>query len=180
MQTIPLVTAEELFRMPDDDFKYELVDGRLIKMSPTGAQHGVIAIRLAAVLNRHVEDRGLGVALTAGFKLRSDPDTVREPDIAFVRRERIPASGVPVAYWLGPPDLAVEVISPTDRPGYLKRKVADYLSCGVQMIWVIHPRTRTVTVYRPGSPPAIFAEADTLDGADVIPGFTYQISRLFA
>src|SRR5437867_11621007 len=97
------ITAEELFRIPDDGYKYELVAGRLRKMTPAGSLHGVVGMRLATTITDHVDRHRLGVTFAAdtGFKLASDPDTVRAPDVAFVARERIPATGIPTAYWQG-------------------------------------------------------------------------------
>src|SRR5947209_1961811 len=111
-----LVTAEEFARIPDDDHRYELVEGRVIRMSPPGAVHAVLATRITVLLSNHNDAHGLGVVLTSGgFKLAVNPDTVREPDVAFVRREHIPPDGIPESFWPGPADLAVEIRSPGDR-----------------------------------------------------------------
>ena len=115
--THTLVTADELFMMPDDGFRYELVKGELRRMPPAGSEHGAIGINIALVVAQFVKAHDLGVVFGAdtGFKIASNPDTVRAPDLAFVRRERIPAGGVPREFWPGAPDLAVEVISPAIR-----------------------------------------------------------------
>src|SRR6266700_2318991 len=149
------ITAEELFRMPDDGYKYELVAGRLRKMSPPGSLHGVVGMRLAIALGAYVEQHELGVLFAAdtGFKLASNPDTVRGPDVAFVARERIPAGGIPTGYWPGAPDLAVEVMSPTDRRSEIDEKIDEYLRSGVRMIWFVEPLARRATVHRPGTQP---------------------------
>ena len=116
-----LVTTEELEKFPDDDYRYELVDGRVIRMSPVGFQHGRIVARLCALLVQHVQGRKLGVVATElGFELARHPDTVRAPDVAFIAQDRIP-SQEPRGFWKGPPDLAIEVLSPDDRPSEVRR-----------------------------------------------------------
>jgi Uma2 family endonuclease len=109
-------TADELFMMPHDGFRYELVKGELIKVSPTGGKHGILTLRLGAALIQHIEANNLGEAFGAetGFILSRNPDTVRAPDVAFVSRERIPPGDFPEKFWPGAPDLAVEVLSPSD------------------------------------------------------------------
>lgn len=176
------ITADELFEMPDDGFhRYELVQGRLLTMTAAGPLHGAIGNRLAAALTTHVDNERLGVVFAAdtGFKLESDPDTVRAPDVSFVSRQRIPLGGVPVRFWQGPPDLAVEVLSPTDSRLETRDKIEQYLQLGVREVWFVEPSPRLVTVFRPGQVPQVFTEADRLDGGDVIPGFRYPLSRLF-
>jgi Uma2 family endonuclease len=136
---------------------------------------------LAAAIGEHVERHRLGVVFGAdtGFKLAHDPDTVRAPDVAFISRARIPASGIPTFYWSGPPDLAVEVRSPTDVRSEIAEKIAEYLQFGVRQVWFVDPAARRVTIHRPNAAPESFGEAETLDGGDVLPGFRYQLSRLF-
>lgn len=175
-----LVTADELLRMPDDGYQYELVEGRLIRMPPPGFQHGVIALRIASALLRFVEDGELGVVMgEGGYKLASNPDTVRGPDASFVRRDRIETEGVPRGYWVGPPDLAVEVLSPDDRPSELRGKIQQYLRLGVRMVWVIDPDDRTLTVYRPNVAAVTLTSLHDVEGDDVVPGFRYPVARLF-
>ena len=176
------ITADELLHMPDDGYKYELVAGRLRKMTPAGSLHGVVGMRLAIALGAYVDDQHLGVLFAAdtGFKLASNPDTVRAPDIAFVARERIPAGGIPTAYWPGAPDLAVEVLSPTDVRSEVDEKIDEYLRSGVRLVWFVNPFERGVTVHRPGKRPLVLEEHDSVDGGDVLPGFSYPLARLFA
>lgn len=175
------ITAEELFRMRDDGYRYELVAGRLRKMTPAGSLHGAIGWRLAAAIGVHVEEHHLGVVFSAdtGFKLAHDPDTVRAPDVAFVSRARIPASGIPTFYWSGPPDLAVEVRSPTDVRSEIAEKIAEYLQCGVGLVWFVDPAARRVTIHRANAEPESLGESETLDGGEALPGFRYPLSRLF-
>src|SRR5262245_46917777 len=119
-----LVTAEELERMPD--FRGELVEGRLVEMSPVNLDHGMVVLQLGSLLQRHVRKGQLCVVGTeVGFKLASNPDTVRGPDIAFIRQDRM-ASVRRRGFVHGPPDLAIEVLSPDDRPGEIRKKIAEY------------------------------------------------------
>src|SRR5262245_39455225 len=163
MHPTPLVTAAELERM-GSDFRYELVEGRLVPMSPVGTPHALVASRLLVMLAQHVRTHKLGFAVTElGCKLAVNPDTVRAPDVAFVRQASIPVSGIPRGFWAGPPDLAVEVLSPDDRPSEITEKVSEYLTSGVCLVWVIDPDERTVTTYRRLGAPSTFTVEDTLD-----------------
>src|SRR5262249_44957776 len=120
-----LFTAEELEKFPRDDRRYELVDGRLVPMSPVGFDHGDVVTQLLIKLGVHAKERKLGTVVTeVGFKLRSKPDTVRAPDVAFVRQDRI-VSRVR-GFWSGPPDFAVEVLSPEDRASEVQEKIEEY------------------------------------------------------
>jgi Uma2 family endonuclease len=144
-----LITADEFARLPDDDCRYELVSGRVIRMSPVGSLHGVLVVRLTLLLGRWVEQHDLGLVMTeTGFVLEENPDTVRAPDLSFVAQHRIPAGRVPRGFWMGPPDLAIEVLSPDDRAADIRVKVNDYLTHGVQLVWVVNPDEKTVTSYR--------------------------------
>ncbi len=129
----------------------------------------------------HVRTKRLGVVVGAetGFKLKSNPDTVRAPDIAFVSRERVEAEGIPDTYWQGPPDLAVEVISPSDTLYGVEDKVATWLAAGTRLVWVVHPKRRVVLIHRPQAEVTTLGESDTLDGADVVPGFQCAVSDVF-
>ena len=175
-----LVTAEELERFPDDDYRYELVEGRVIRMSPVGFEHGRLVIRLGYLLTSHLRERGNpGFVLTeVGFKLASNPDTVRAPDIAFVRKSRVPSPD-PKGFLKGPPDLAVEVLTPDDTPGEVQEKVDEYLERGVQAVVVIDPDERTGTVSRPSGAPLVLRHTDVLDLDDVVSGFRCTIREIF-
>ena len=176
------ITADELFRMPDDGFhRYKLVKGRLLTMSPAGGLHGLVSSRLHAAVFAHVDEHRLGVVVSAdtGFKLESDPDTVRAPDVAFVTRERIPPDGIPEAFWQCAPDLAVDVLSPSDRRSDVNEKIAQYVRLGVKVVWFVEPSPRRVTVFRPDRPAQVLREANTLEGGELLPGFRYPLSRLF-
>jgi Uma2 family endonuclease len=174
-------TAEELLRMPSDDYRYELVKGELRKMTPAGTRHGSIISRLLAALVQHVDAQALGEVFgpDSGFKIADSPDTVRAPDVAFVREERIPHGELTEKFWPGGPDLAVEVISPADTLYELDEKVEEYMTSGVALVWVVNPKKRTITVYRPGASPEVLGESDQLDGRPVLPAFQYPVAKVF-
>jgi Uma2 family endonuclease len=159
----------------------ELVEGRLVMMSPAGFDHGRFASRIVAALENHVAPRGLGIVTTAeaGFQLGRDPDTVRAPDVAFVRADRIPPGGVK-GFFQGAPDLAVEVTSPSDRRADLAAKVQDWLRGGCATVWIVNPDDRTVTMHRRSGDVAVLTAADVLTGGDVLPEFSMPVSRVFA
>lgn len=175
------MTADELFMMPEDNFRYDLIRGELRKMSPPGSEHGSVIARLTVALGHYVEAHDLGEAFGAetGFKLASNPDTVLAPDLAFVVNDRIPAEGIPVAYWPGAPDLAVEVLSPGNTRKEMEEKVNEYLAAGTRLVWIVVTKERAIVVHRAGSEPRKLAETDVLDGEDVVPGFRLDIARLF-
>ena len=173
-----LITADELMRLPDDGNRYELIKGELLTMSPAGGEHGFIAMRLSRVLSNHIEDRCLGFAFTAetGFKLERDPDTVLAPDFSFVSKHRL--SILPKSYPDLPPDLVVEVISPTQSIRSMRLKAQQWIQSGVLLVWVIFPESRTVEVYH-SIHHTILTEAEVLDGYDVLPGFRMPLANLF-
>lgn len=173
-----ITTAAQLLRAQDIG-RCELVRGELRMMIPPGFDHGRVTVRLTTPLSEHVEAHGLGtvVAAETGFLLARDPDTVRAPDIAFVAAVRLP--GPERGYFPGAPDLAVEVLSPDDRPGYVREKVAEWLDAGARAVWVVDPRAKTVAVHVARREPVVLGEADVLRGGEVVPGFEVAVSRIF-
>lgn len=136
-------------------------------------------MQVGALLDAHVRRLGLGTVLVeAGYVLRRMPDTVRGPDVSFVSVARLPPDQIPETFIPGAPDLAVEVISPGSRWFEIEEKVADYLAGGARLVWLVDPRARGVVVRYPDRPPAVLSEADTLDGEDVVPGFTVPVTEL--
>jgi Uma2 family endonuclease len=175
----PLMTAEELLLVNIPDKQVELVRGQLVVREPPGVQHGAIMARLGALLLRHVDAHDLGLVVVGdpGFKLATDPDTVRGPDIAFVRRERVP-NPTPTGFAAFPPDLVIEIRSPSDRPGDILGKVGDWLSAGTPLVWVIDPTRRVAHVYRQDESQATIGPHDALDGEDVLPGFSCPLDAI--
>jgi len=176
-----LMTADELFSMPNDGMRHELVRGELRTMPPGGWEHGHESSKLDRSLGNYVDSNGLGEVATnePGFLLAIDPDTVRAPDVAFVRRERLPTGAARRGFFHGAPDLAVEVISPNDLYTEVDEKVGEWLEHGTLMVLVVNPRRRTVAVHRPGRDVRILGVADTIDGEDVVPGWTLAVRDLF-
>jgi Uma2 family endonuclease len=174
-----ITTAEELLQAGDIG-RCELLRGELRMMEFAGSEHGRIAATLACHLANHVMSEQLGTVVAAGtgFLLSRDPDTVRAPDIGFVRAARPP--GPQRGYYEGAPDLAVEVLEPNDRLGYMPEKVAEWLESGTLAVWVVDPRERTVTIHEPGQEPSVYAEADVLPGGDLLPGFELAVREVFA
>jgi len=174
-----LITGEELFKISDDGYRYELNKGRLRKMAPAGIKHGVIASRLGALLQLFVAQHNLGIvcAVETGFYLEKEPDTVKAADVSFYAWESIP-NDIPEGYGDLPPDLAVEVMSPNDTFIKTEEKVLDYLEKGSKMVWVVYPKEQTVTIYRKGSK-KILKSTDVLDGEDVILGFSVNVAEIF-
>jgi Uma2 family endonuclease len=174
-----LLTAEEVERLSLPDKQVELVRGRLIVREPPGTWHGAIAANLARVLGAFVHREGLGLVFgqDTGFKIAADPDTVRAPDVAFVARERaglIRRRG----YAALAPDLLAEILSPDDRPAEVLAKVADWLAAGTRIVWVVDPERREVRVYRQDGSLSILRESDSLDGEDVLPGFSGSVAEI--
>ena len=181
VETKRLVTADELFCMPEDGWRYELRAGELIRMSPPGAQHGQFQSGLLVALTMYARRDRLGLVMAeVGFTLARDPDTVRAPDIAFVRRDRIPPDGPPVGYWELAPDLAVEVISPSESAEDIREKIHEYLAAGTSLVWIIYPRRRSVEVWRADGSRVDLSATATLSGEDVVPGFELPVAEIFA
>jgi Uma2 family endonuclease len=178
--TSPITTAQQLLEAAIPQ-PCELVRGELVTMSPAGFDHGWIAYNVATALGDHVTQRRLGrvVAAETGFWIEEDPDTVLAPDVAFVRAERIPPGGQR-GFFRGPPDLAVEVLSPSDRASEVNEKVQQWLAAGTVVVWVVDPPARSVTVYRSRREAVILGMGDVLTCEDLLPGFQTPVADLFA
>lgn len=149
-------------------------------MSPAGFEHGVVAGRIYGILFNYVEKHHLGLVTAAetGFVIGRDPDTVRAPDVGFVCSDRVPKTRT-TGFFPGPPDLAVEVLSPNDRAGDVLSKVQDWLAAGCHAVWVVDPSPPAISVY-PSQAATLFLKAsDTLTGGDVVPGFSVTVAEVF-
>jgi len=176
-----LMTAEDLWNLPDDGNRSELIRGELRTMAPAGFEHGDIGSEIVSRLRQHAKAHGLGTVVGAdtGFVLARDPDTVRSPDAAFVNQGRVGAVGVTKKFFPGAPDLAVEVVSPSDTLIEVEEKVNEWLSAGTRIVWVVNPKRRTVTIHKAGPQVQVLAETDPLSGEDVVPGFACGVGELF-
>jgi len=175
--TTHLMTAEDLLNMPDDDLRHELIKGKLLTMAPAKFEHGRVVGNLTIILGQYVKDNGLGIICGAetGFKLESDPDTVRAPDIAFIPKGRVEN---PETFGSGSPELAVEVLSPSERKTQIAEKTSQWLACGAKSVWNVDPRKRTVEVFHADGQRWLFHEGDELVD-DTVPGFRVAVSKIF-
>ena len=176
-----LMTPDEFLVCPVPDGKAELVRGELRVTPPPGGPHGRAATNVVGQLLAYVEPRGLGWVFAdgAGYLLLELPRTVRSPDASFVRANRLPAEGIGPGFLKVAPDLAVEVLSPSESASELEEKLDDYRACGTPLIWVVDPVRRTVMIVASDAPLRWLREGDTLDGGEVIPGFTCEVAGLF-
>ena len=173
------VTIEEFERLPDDASRLELVRGHVVREPPAGFEHGGIAASITTCLTTYARQHALGRVVTdePGFVLFDDPPTVRAPDVAFVARDRLPAD--PRGFPRLAPDLAVEIVSPSNTLVEIQEKVFDYLDAGTRLVWVVEPRTRSVTAYRSLKEIRLLTGDEEVDGADVLPGLQLKVSELF-
>jgi Uma2 family endonuclease len=183
MATKARLSAEDLWKLGEGDTRRELVNGEVREMSPAGGVHGRLTTRTSRRVDEYVERHGGGEVLTGdvGFVLGlpHDPERVRAPDVAFVTTAHLPRGQVPERFIRGAPDLAVEVLSPSDDPEEVQQKVRDYLEAGTRLVWVLAPRARTATVYRADGSARLLREGDHLDGEDVLPGLVIPLAELF-
>lgn len=181
VDTPALLTAKDVERLSLPDKQVELVRGRLVVREPPGTWHGAVAANLLYYLSDFVRREGLGLvfAQDTGFKIASDPDTVRAPDVAFVSRERAGAIRGR-GYAELAPDLLAEILSPDDRPAEVLAKVADWLAAGTRLVWVIDPERSQARVYRQDGSLSVLGEDDSLDGEDVLPGFSCQLASVLS
>ena len=183
MATRTRLTADDLWRMGEGDVRRELVNGEVIEMTPAGGVHGKVLIKVGRRIDEYVEARRLGkvVGGDVGFVLTlpSDPERVRAPDVAFITPARLPEGQLPQGFIRGAPDLAVEVLSPSDNPVEVQQKVRDYLEAGARLVWVLAPLAHAATVYRPDGSARLVREPESLDGEDVLPGLAIPLADLF-
>ena len=179
MGTKTLLTADDLEQMPgDDSVQTELDEGELITMPPAGEEHGYYGSEISRVLGNYVKRHGLGRVYTSdtGFRLRDD--TVRAPDVAFVRRERV-ESVRSKGFAKGVPDLAVEIFSPYDNVRQLMRKVKQYFAAGCHTVWIVYPERREINVLEATGADRLLAVGDTLEAPGLLPGFSVPVADLF-
>lgn len=178
--THQLYTTQDVLDLPDDAHRYELVQGELRRMSPAGRKRGRLIMNLSTPLDQFVRAHQIGVVYAAetGFILATDPDTLRAPDIAFVRQERIEDDEE--GFFPGPPDIAIEFISPHDLYTEVDEKVLDYLSAGTRMVIIVNPRKQIVTVYASRMEIRMLTKDDVLEGSEILPGWSLPVSAIFS
>jgi Uma2 family endonuclease len=176
-----IMTADELLHDTANEKGYELVQGRLIKMSPTGRIHGLISMRCGAALLAYADAHQLGEVYGAetGFLLSRNPDTVLAPDVAFVQASRVPTGPTAEGFLPLAPDLAVEVASPDQYRPEMARKAGDWLAAGARMVWIFWPKRKEVDVWQPGQAMVTLHADDMLDGGAVLPGFQHPVGGFF-
>lgn len=178
---IKLLTAEEFWLLPDTEMHRDLIRGEVVETMPPGGRHGATAALFTSrVQNWSIEHHAGIVGVESGFVLGRTPDIVRAPDIYFVRADRIPEDGVPEAFWELAPDLAVEVVSPSESAQDVREKVRDYLDAGTPLVWVAYPRTREVIAHTADGLARTHRGDDLLTNPDVLPGFSCPVQELFA
>ncbi len=177
-----LLTADDLLRLSYEGVRGELVRGVLHETMAAGHRQGKIVVNLVMELDNFARPRKLGtlVASDSGVWLERDPDTVREPDVAFTSAEKIPLDAEIDGYAEVVPDLVVEIISPSDSRRWARDRAQMWLDYGAPLVWIVHPDTRTIDVYRPGAATTTLHEEDSLDGQNVLPGFICPVSAIFA
>ncbi|MFN2421781.1 MAG: Uma2 family endonuclease [Gemmatimonadota bacterium] len=176
-----VLTLEEFERLPDEDpYKLELTRGRVVREPPPGAPHGWLVRKLFTALHSHIEEHSYGIVINeTGFLLSVDPPTVRQPDLAVIRAENLPREGIPKGYWTRAPDLAIEVLSPSNTAVEIQEKVLDYLTAGTRLVWVVDPHSRSVIVYGSHHEGGLLTLGDDLDGGEILPHFRLPLAELF-
>ncbi len=177
MATRTLLSLAEFEQLPDEDVRQELDEGELITMPPAQDRHGTVQGNLHYFLKHFLRGKALGrVVVEVGCLLSREPPTVRAPDVAFLRAGRVaPQSG----YQVGAPDLAIEVVSPSDTATQLDRKVDQYLKAGAHTVWVVHPDSHQVRIFESDGTTRLVGENDTLTLPELLPGFSLPVRDIF-
>jgi Uma2 family endonuclease len=174
------MTLEEYDAYHPDDRKYELLGGFVLAEPHPGTKHARVSARLVQLIENYVEPRQLGFTLTeGGYVLAWDPPTVLIPDVSFLTFARGKDHIEATTPFPGAPDLAIEVLSPSNRPAEIRRKVTTYMGAGCPLVWIVDPRRRTVTVHDGPDASLVLWEDDVLEGGRVIPGFSVKVRELF-
>ena len=202
MTTLQRMTYDDLMAQPDDGNCYELVRGEILRMPPPKEDHGYVEAAIVGAIDRYLQDRALALGwqkkqgraardqlvgrLVSGdagvrFSVPDDPDQLRGLDACYLSAEQVARRGVvPTAEYMAEmPVLVAEVISPSETASYVNEKVGDYIAGGAQLIWLFYPKTRTVMVFHPDGASRLVPSGGTLDGENVLPGFSEELSGIF-
>jgi Uma2 family endonuclease len=171
-------TIDDLLRTPKDGRKYELVDGEIL-VSPAGMLHAKVAAKVLHLIATYLESSPIGEVYSDGVGIQLPNGNVRSPDVTFVRFEKLPGGESPVGFGEVVPDLAVEILSPNDSVRQVATKIGEFLECGVSLVWIVDPERRTVVVYRSLTDTTTLIDTGTIDGGDVLPGFSAPVRRFF-
>jgi Uma2 family endonuclease len=174
-----LLSAEAFWARYGHEKHVELVDGEVRYTEPVGGKHGAQMVYIGAELSNWTKKAGGAVGAESGFHLKRNPDTVRSPDVFYVRPEHLPTDGIPDAYWQQAPDLVVEIVSPSETASEVDEKVVQYLEAGVALVWLVYPKTRRVVIYEPGDVIHILSHDAVLTHDVVLPGFRCILSDIF-
>ena len=181
MQTVKpkgTATVEDLLKMPEDGQKYELVDGEIV-VSPTGYRHSKITIKIVHIIASFLDEHPIGEVCGSDLGIWLSNRNLRSPDVTYVRNEKVPKGKAARNFAEFVPDLAVEVLSPSDRPRFVRRKVEEFLENDVPIVWLVDPEAKTVTEFRPASEPKVHSIEDTIHAEPILPGFSCPVSRFF-
>jgi Uma2 family endonuclease len=171
---------ETFMALPDDGNQYEIVNGELV-MSNSGAEHGYIAVILSTILYSFVRSQKLGVVLDSSTAFTLKTGNKRSPDVSFIAKERLQGlKKLPRGFWQGSPDLAVEVLSPSNTVEEIHNKIIEYFDNDTKLVWVINPEEEYVLIYHSPKPDRFLRDQDMLDGEEIIPGFQMAVADLFA
>jgi Uma2 family endonuclease len=176
-----LVTAQELADLPADGPRFELIDGEVQAMSPANPDHGWIGLEFCRLIGNHVVEHGLGEMFGSdtGYLLAHDPDTVLSPDGSFIRSDRLPPAETWGSFFPFGPDIAIEVLSPSNTSAEMRRKTIRYFAAGTQLVIIVDPKARTVRISRPGHGDVAYERDDVLDLSPALPGFTLPLRSIF-
>jgi len=173
-------TDEELMSLPDDGNEFELIEGELVMSPRASLKHGSIAVKISAALVNFVKPKKLGVVLDSSTGFRMKSGNVRSPDVSFISKERlIDMKGLSKEFFKGAPDLAIEILSPSDTMEKIHRKIIEFFENGTKILWLINPEEEIVLVYHSPRPDKLLQSHDYFDGEDVVPGFSLQVAELF-
>lgn len=182
MVTTKLLTADDVIKLAaDSDDHFELIEGELIRMSPATPEHGWLGSRFVQEIGPFARVHNLGEVFdsSTGYFFGHDPETLLEPDVTFIRADRLPPGDAWRSFFEVAPDLVIEIISPSETRAHIQRKIDIYLAAGVRLVWFVRPRQQTVTVYAPGRELVTLGAGAELDGEDVLPGFRFAVGALF-